>query len=603
MGLLASGTDARSASLGHIGQKKLRSLATALDLAEELTRQALDVFAMMSEPWGNWAVGDSPAWPNDISDDGTPFEFSASFDGAAPKLRMLVESQREPISPTSTWAAGLAFGQRLEARGLAELGLFEAIQDLFAPPVGARARFSLWHAAVLEQARPALFKAYLNPCILGPSGAPCVVEQALRRLGFADAWRFLEARLAPEFAARIVYFSVDLASAQTARVKVYLACSESAAAVQRLITGASNVQPDDAPRWLDALTGRQGPFRARPILTCFSFRHGVSSPDVTVHVPVRCYVRHDAEAAARVATMLSPADGLRLSRALEAVSNRALDVGRGLLTYASLRREASTVRVTVYVAPEAYSITSRRPSTPPPDDSISGVHRTSHRSALPTGNMGNVQASVALHGKLVATQPLIQRLSQAGTVDQAQRIAGYLSLFVLWVGDLVHFAQDRTTDPVIASELNERARLDRALRTQFLSTLEELGVSGTAPALFSEEHRLMREVAFAWVADVIGAEDDCVRLGMILLATGISKDLLRHALGFVTRSSRGSKHADAALELAVADEGPRMAHIALPEGLAGKVYAGVDRSFESMLRIMAVIDRAVFGDERVALNH
>ena len=392
MGSLASSTRSRNISLGEIGRRKLRALGQALDLPEALIVQALEVFSMMSEPWGTWAAGDSPVWRNDISDDGSPFEFSASFDGAAPKLRMLTEPQRNPISSTSSWAAGLSFGERLKANGLADLSLFEEIADLFTPPGGPRARFSLWHASVLEEARPVLFKAYVNPCIRGSEAAPYIVEEALRRLGLGDAWHFLEPRLAPDFAAQLRYLSVDLAPADTARVKVYLACSKSAEAVQRLITGADNTQPNDAANWLSTLTGSHGPFDARPILTCFSFCRNVERPDVTVHVPIRCYVEHDGEAASRVSRLLSAQDAQRLSRALGAVSNRALDVGRGLLTYASLRREASVVRATVYLAPEVYGITSRGESTPPSQDTTSGVHKTIPPMKRP--DMDQVQESI-----------------------------------------------------------------------------------------------------------------------------------------------------------------------------------------------------------------
>src|SRR5882724_11867433 len=191
MGSLAS-TQAHTVSLGALGRRKLRALAAALELSDELTAQALEVFSLMSGCWGDWAVGDSPAWQNDISDDGTPFEFSASFDGGAPRLRMLTESQSEPISRSSSWAAGLLLGQRLRDKGLADMSVFEQVQDLFAPHSGvAQSRFSLWHAAVLEGGQPALFKAYVNPCVLGTASAPYLVEQALRRLGFNDAWAYL----------------------------------------------------------------------------------------------------------------------------------------------------------------------------------------------------------------------------------------------------------------------------------------------------------------------------------------------------------------------------------------------------------------------------
>src|SRR6187401_1583831 len=122
MGSLVS-TQSSGVTLGALGERKLRALAAALQLSERLTTQALEVFTLMGESWANWPVGDAPVWPNDISDDGTPFEFSASFDGHAPRLRMLVESQSERISRISSWAAGLALGERLKAEGRADLSL------------------------------------------------------------------------------------------------------------------------------------------------------------------------------------------------------------------------------------------------------------------------------------------------------------------------------------------------------------------------------------------------------------------------------------------------------------------------------------------------
>jgi DMATS type aromatic prenyltransferase len=595
MGSLAS-TQTPGISLGAIGRRKLRSLAAALDLPERLTLQALEVFALMSDTWGDWAVGDSPVWPNDISDDGTPFEFSASFDGGSPRLRMLAESQAEPISKTSSWTAGLAFGKRLEAAGLADLSSLERIQDLFAPHPGARTRFSLWHAAVLEDGKPPLFKAYVNPCLLGSGSAPYVVEQALRRLGFGLAWGFLAQRLAENPGAEIRYFSVDLEAAESARVKVYLGSSQSAGAVDSLISSGRNSQPNDAQHWLHTLTASQGPFDARPILSCFSFRAGSAAPDVTVHVPIRCYVKHDAEALARVSNLLSPTDANRLSRALSAVSERPLNVGRGLLTYASLRREASAVRVTVYLAPEAYSITSRRPSLPPPSDASSGVHKTSPRQAAqPSAHMGDVQAVISRHGKLLRAQSLLHHLAGPGSASQAQRLADHLSLLVPWLGDVSRFARERATDPQVVLRLTERAADARIRGLRFFADLSAVGVLASGPTLFSEEQTAMREVAFARVADVASASDDRIRLAVVLAVSAISAELLAAAADFMARASGVERTGRIDSERFDEDTQPLLSSIALPDDVVADVFAAVERCFGSMLKVVSAIDAAVFG--------
>jgi DMATS type aromatic prenyltransferase len=595
MGLPAL-TRTSGVSLGAIGKRKLRSLAAALDLSEELTAQAVDIFTLMSGAWGDWAAGYSPLWPNDISDDGTPFEFSASFDGGAPRLRMLVESQSERISRTSSWAAGIALGERLKAEGRADLSLFDLVRDLFVPHAGAQGRFLLWHAVVIEQGQPALFKAYVNPCPFGVGSAPHLVAQALNRLGFHDAWKFLEDRLASDPDATVRYFSVDLEDPERARVKVYLGCSRSAEAVDRLIEPAANRAPADAQRWLDTLTGSQGPFDSRPILNCFSFRRDGTAPDVTVHVPIRCYVKHDAEALERVSKLLTRTDADRLSRALSAVSERPLNVGRGLLTYASLRREASAVRVTVYLAPEAYSITSRRPSVPPASGSASGVHKTAPLTALVrTVHMADVQALIERQGELLVAQPLLGHLALVGSAEQAARVTGQLALLAVWLGDLFRFAQERTTEPLIRVQLAELARAHAVLTQQFKEGLQSLALSDAAPPLFSEEYALIRELAFSQVTDVISADDDCVRLGIALAMSATSKQLLSAGLAFAARAVTGSDPFSTTDGNGFsADTQAALSLIGIPEPAVTNVYSALDRCFKSLFRVISALDRSTF---------
>ncbi len=598
MGSLAS-SSTPGVTLGALGNRKLRALAGALELSSELTQQALGVFGVMSESWSEWAVGDTPVWPNDISDDGTPFEFSASFDGSAPRLRMLAESQAEPISRVSSWAAGLALGRRLQSAGLADLGLFEQIEDLFVPHSGSQGRFSLWHAAVVEEGQPALFKAYVNPGLFGVASAPYVVEQALRRLGFEQAWADIRERLASDVNAEVRYFSVDLEAAESARVKIYLGCSQSAAAVDRLIGHSRNSQPDDAQRWLATLTASQGPFDARPILSCFSFRHEHAQPEVTVHVPIRCYVKHDTEALARVSQLLTPTDTERLSRALSAVSERPLNVGRGLLTYASLRRERDATRVTVYLAPEAYSITSRRPSAPPPSGFSSGVHKTSPRKLTSSVTMADAQALIARQGELLRVQPLLTHMAGPGDLEQAEALVSHLSLLVLWLGDLFRFAQERATDPKVSPRLAEQAAAANARAQRFRAELDALqGLGPQTLSLYTEGHALIREVAFARVADVISANDDSVRLGMALSVSATCEALLLAGLAFVQRAAGQAPARQAATDEGArfeADTQPQLSLINLSDSVAVEVYAAIDRCFESVLRVVTAIDRATFG--------
>lgn len=355
--------DEGMASLREIGVSKLRALGRALELSEALVRSAVSVFDVMSTPWSALHAGDRPPWPNDITDDGSPFEFSVALDGRGCELRMLMESQSLPISATSSWDAGLSLQGRLRDAGLVSLERFQQVQDLFCPAPQSEARFSLWHAAVLTETGSPLFKCYLNPAIQGKVAAPHVVHEALSRLGLERASDVLSECLNRLAMPDVRYFALDLDQAESARVKVYVGSSESADEVEELLRGVANFAPGQATEWLSALTGRAGPFRARPILCCLAFTAARAQPTATLHVPIRCYVDNDEQAAERITSLLPPQAAKRLRRTLAAVADRPLAVGRGLLTYASLRPAPDRLRVTVYLAPEVYAIAAPRRAT------------------------------------------------------------------------------------------------------------------------------------------------------------------------------------------------------------------------------------------------
>jgi len=136
------------------------------------------------------------------------------------------------------------------------------------------------------------------------------------------------------------------------------------------------------------------------------------------------------------------------------------------------------------------------------------VHQTSPRARpKPSAHMGDVQALISRHSKLLRAQSLMLHLAEPGTVAQAQRLADHLCLLVPWLGDVSRFARQRATDPQVVLQIgraNGRRAGSRA--AFFFDELSAVGVSASAPTLFSVEHTAMREVAFARVADVASAK-------------------------------------------------------------------------------------------------
>lgn len=346
----------RFATLRDLGVERLTSLCQAVGAPSGVRRRATFLFDALVESWGERTMGDEPPWPNDICDDGTPFELSLAFDGPRPLLRMLVEPQKEPISARSSWEAGLDLRQRLRDIGLAHTRAFDRVVDLFEPPSAHGGHFTLWYAGAVGPSGDLLVKAYMNPQIHGADEAPVLIREAMERLDMPQAWAQLEPFVSgPGASSRVPYFSVDLAAPEVGRVKVYLARSASAHEVERIASAARNVGEGDAAAWLEHLTGSSGPYDRRPILTCLSFQRDEPQPEATVHVPIRCYAEDDGQAVDRVSELLSEDNARRLQAGMEAVGRRPLSAGSGVLTYASLRRGSGGLRVTVYLAPELYS--------------------------------------------------------------------------------------------------------------------------------------------------------------------------------------------------------------------------------------------------------
>ena len=350
------------ATLRHVGIAKLVGLCQALGYSRVRTERAVDTFDLLSPHLvGTHFQGVAP-WHSDITDDGTPFEFSVAFHEGATDLRLLVEPQAPPATLASNWEAGLAVNASLGALDPGGDAAFRQVSALFAPGRRDDAHFAMWHAAVIEEDGSRLFKLYLNPRIHGPELANGLIEQALARLGYGAAWEFLAPRLA-ELGAEVRYLSLDLDSSVKARLKVYVGRSDSVENIARLCAGASNIRPGDVESWVPALANRRTSFDERPILSCFSFSAGSPVPSVTVHVPVRCYLANDADAESRIAAFLSEADAATFRRVLQALSPHDRKENSGLITYASLRREQNgAIRVTLYLAPQLFSSSARRSS-------------------------------------------------------------------------------------------------------------------------------------------------------------------------------------------------------------------------------------------------
>lgn len=340
-----------------LGHSKLAALCDALGMAGQVA-EAKQIFDLFGESWAN-RTRTSPHPRSDITDDGSPFEFSVALEDGHPELRLLAEAQADGSTPTrstaiSNWAAAWQLTEQLGRIYKVSLARARLIADLFEPTVDNRV-FGLWHAACLRPGRAPMLKLYLNPSARGEALVDASMQEAFARLGQSDSYAWLrEHALLRGAKDRFAYLSIDLGDSADVRTKVYVAHHDATPdEVERVMAAVPSHVPGDAPMFCNAMA--RGPFSARPLLTCMAFVAGKREPStVTLHVPIRCYARNDQVALDRVRRFLSVTEAALHTKAVRAMASRPLDARTGLQTYTSFRRVEGRQRLTVYLSPEIY---------------------------------------------------------------------------------------------------------------------------------------------------------------------------------------------------------------------------------------------------------
>ena len=396
-------------TLSAIARLRLRSLCAALEWSR--VKDAEDALALLTQTFGNEPLRDGPSWITDLTDDGSPFEFSVAFDKDV-ELRMLVEPQFAPFDLASNWSAAEETNASLAKIAGVSMRRFDQISTLFAPRKDSPASFAMWHALSLKSGSPPAFKIYLNPQIHGAAYASTLVTQALEVLDMTEAVKFIGERLARPNE-RFIYLSLDLSEGPAARVKVYVAFdSTDPLLLERLFIGTKYYQRGTVAKWLEILLGDSlDPLNTdRSVIGCVAFSDS-STPQATLHVPIRRHAPDDEQALRRACELLDHRSAARLERTIRGWAMRPLEAGRGSITYASCREEASGTRLTVYLAPQLYAIAAPR-TVPPLTPVYSHIRDLEDRtqSTVNARTMRAVQERIDSHRNVLSKHSFIRRL-------------------------------------------------------------------------------------------------------------------------------------------------------------------------------------------------
>lgn len=584
----------------------------------EQTEAAVRLFQTMCG-WTHWPVGDTPRWPTDITDDGTPFEYSVAFGRGTPKIRLLAEAQRAPIRAKSSWMAGLRLTARLARLPNVDVARFDRIKDLFAPSSKVPARFSVWHAASLDDDGSASFKVYLNPQILGPGASVGLVHEAFTRLNMPGAFdAILPCLSARGDKNRLVYFSLDLAATEDARVKVYIAHDHATVGdIESDLRRAPGYTRGDARSWIGQLLESEGPFNVRPVLSCLALTSGSDRPAVTVHVPVRCYVPNDAHVVSRTSPLLGEHDSVRFREALDRLSGRPLEVGRGLVTYVSVRRLETGLNVTTYLAPEAYAISaprhsevaSRKDETPAGHSMIRALRPAT--PAEPSRTMADVELVIHEKQAELARHPFLRRLDSTGTFGDVRVMAPRLTFFVLCFQDMLRLVHARVSDPEIKDMAKVHELEDKGHEKWFLHDLEHFGIPIDLVWVFGTAHETTRDLSYEIVAEVLESEDDRARLAVVLSLEGAGHEFFGRVIGFLERIghddglqyfARRHQQIEESHDVFACDGHAKLAGLGLSPPAFERSVRAVHRTFAAVERLATHLEGAIVATSKGQLR-
>lgn len=355
-------------TLGAHTLGQLTALCHRLGISD--ARTACSMLGGILGPARDRVLSEPPAWPSDVSDDHTPVEFSVALDhDRPPSLRLLAETAAAEPSRLGNRLAALDLLDSWSARHRLRLGLFDRIRDVFLPDDTAGGRFAVWLSLVLRPTGPPAVKVYLDPTACGVGAAGELVAEGLRRLGLGGAWSTLRRHATRsglfDAADWPIFFALDLHDdPDTTRVKVYVAHESATSADAARAAAGARIDS----REVDAFCALAGEgtslFDARPLISGYTFVPGnLDHPSgYSLYLPIRSYVDDDEQAWHRVQQITDRygLDRAPIHDALDALTDRRLDAGVGLIAHVSLRLGDGEPGITIYLSSEAYAIASPR---------------------------------------------------------------------------------------------------------------------------------------------------------------------------------------------------------------------------------------------------
>lgn len=343
-------------TLEFIGKQKLVTICDNIGFVSQRVT-AVKFFELMSASWGDWKLKDHQILHSDLSDDGSPYEFSVTYKNNQPELRFMVEPQGLTANYQANWDASLLLNNDLENIPSVDLSRFKQIYQLISPftNISPNCTYAFWYGVDIHIDGKYMFKVYFNLEARGPKNAPDLLREMLTKLGLAKVWQnLIEPRLKESEEMLPKWLALDLTNDVSARIKTYF-ISQNTESIYSQLKNSSNYKPEEGLEDIKKVTGN-AKYIIRPIVSCFAYLDPTTPPIAKIYIPIRFYIDNDIQALERAQSYLSPEEYSSLKAAATKVADRPLELHQCLISYIGLRVESNGKKsVTLYISPELYS--------------------------------------------------------------------------------------------------------------------------------------------------------------------------------------------------------------------------------------------------------
>jgi hypothetical protein len=215
-------------------------------------------------------------------------------------------------------------------------------------------------------------------------------------------------------------------------------------------------------------------------------------------------------------------------------------------------------------------------------------------------SMQDVQERIREYQGAMSEHGFLRALDTGGTIDDMRRIAPRVAFFVFAFQDVLRLVHSRSSHPQIKPFAEKHAQEDRGHDEWYLRDLAELGVSFDSAWLFSDAHRVTRDVVYAQITQIVGAKYDQTRLAAALSLEALAAVFFASSRRFLERIGEaqrldyfGGRHLAAELSHELYETGGQveLASIEVPEDAAQEILTAIEQVFASMTTLAEDLER------------